>query len=843
VMGWALAARALPFVGVTGEMQAAKRQGLPPLRGVVDLPETYLEWLRWLAEPSPVQRPQSAQEALAALRALGPPVPTLASAGIAEGFSDVLTWNTLAVVDTEPMARVRAEDPPSPDVPSRRARLPEDWRRGSLRDPPLKLRGAGLGLLAWRDPELVGHVAARDALWRHAREPIAPVRVRGLAGVGKSAVGRWLVRTVRSWGGFGFTCDASSQRDALWLAMTQIAAAVCEAPAPEASWTNARLEASVREWLAAVSSRAATVVHLDATGPGSDLLAALCAGLSEPVSVVWTVGSAPARPIDLELLPVAKLAEILTRYAGVEAASAVRLANAANGLPGVALDQMRAAITREAFRWASTGLVIDRVPPRPQRSWGIRMDEAQLLDLQCAAAIGVDVPAALWEPLCQSGASWAAVRGLARQGLAALTATGFRFLDAGLREWLLVRAGADRSDLHRAVLRVVEERYDGPDRDLWRARQLTELGRMDEAYPCWKEAFWLRRQEDGCHALAVLVFELQAMMDRVGLPASDPRRGMLRATLIQGWRTGGEQEACLREVESLLQDPHAALWPLAVAKGLLERARANLFADLEMAWAELQEAEGLLDGVSPDDDEARLSCVDVREHRLWLRYDRARLLGLRGEPQARLDALRALCADAALSSCAEIEADACCELAMDLLASEPEEAWSWAVRAREVNEGLGRMLGAADAWSVSGHVARRLGQVDRATEAYRTSIAMHQELESAFGIFPCLGLARLQLEQGALSEAAESIRRGMIVGRDLGPSLRGYALCLQAICDVRLGDLDAALSGFETVAEIRERHEVAISELTDVLLAIRADEDAVLLHPILDVLLAAPSGP
>jgi len=128
--------------------------------------------------------------------------------------------------------------------------------------------------------------------------------------------------------------------------------------------------------------------------------------------------------------------------------------------------------------------------------------------------------------------------------------------------------------------------------------------------------------------------------------------------------------------------------------------------------------------------------------------------------------------------------------------------------------------------------------MDRAREAFSTSIEIHERLNSAFGVFPCLGLVRVLLHCGEVEAAAERVRGALIDCRDLGGRVHGYALCLGAICDVRLGDLDAALAGFQSAIEVWGSDRMGVDEIHADLDAILRDPDARLLHPIMALLIA-----
>jgi tetratricopeptide (TPR) repeat protein len=152
-VGWELVTGAPPHGGDTlSAVIAAAQHGPPPLAPRFPVPSELEGWLRSLLEPDPRLRVQHAADALA----------------------------TLAGVD--------------PTVPE----LPAGWRSDEVEGPRLRLQGAGLGLVALREPEVAGRVDERRTLWEAMQEArrAGQVRVavlRGVSGIGKSRLVRWLV--------------------------------------------------------------------------------------------------------------------------------------------------------------------------------------------------------------------------------------------------------------------------------------------------------------------------------------------------------------------------------------------------------------------------------------------------------------------------------------------------------------------------------------------------------------------------------------------------------------------------------------------------------------------------
>jgi len=839
VMGWVLASQFVPFdsqLSVDALIEA-KRRALPGPTPCIDLPAGYADWLRWLSDPSPQHRPQSAFEALRALRQLGPPVSRPQRQGV-DPLSEVplLTWDTIAMSRAQTASVATPEPAPHTDAG---VTLPADWRRSLWRDPPIRLHGAGLGLIQLRHPEIVGQEDARDALWSAALQPGPPIAVVGPPGAGASVLGQWLVRSMRELGGAGLRVDTPQTREALLQVANQLVATLCDAPPPDQSWTNALLSTTLVEWLGILAARRPTVLQLDALGDGPRALAALCATHDLPIQVVWTVRDPPAgcRLVELGVMPTAQIAEILTRTAGLQTASAVKLARRSQGVPGTAVAELRAAVSAGTVHWEASGLVIDAVPHTEGPELALSLDPAQLADLEAAAVVGVTVLAALWEPLCTSGAQWDAVRTLIRQGLAAWSETGWVFTSAAARELLLKRAASRRQALHLAILETLDGSYEGPEPDLWRARHLSALERMDEAFPLWREALWVRRQNAGCHAMSALVQELQGAMDACQLPAEDPRRGVIRASLAQNWRVGGERQACLDEVEALLQDRYAARWPVALSRAQLERSRLFLNDDPDRAWDDLIAAGERLEQAPEDGPEVTVAHIDLADARLWVRYDQARLLGRRQLYDEHIAALESLCEDAATSGCFEIEADACCDLAMALLPVSPESASAWVQRSLALNQRNDRISGTADALWVSGQVSLALGGFEEAHQSFAASLKIHEGMNSQFGVFSRIGLAQTLIRMEALDAASEEARSAVIAARPMGAHVHGLALTVAALVATHLRDLDDAQVGFDTAVEVLDGEWEALRPIRADLKALRSEDTLHRLHGAIDALL------
>ncbi|MEL6347624.1 MAG: protein kinase [Myxococcota bacterium] len=206
-VAWSLVTRTPPFSGnTTAAIFSAHLQGeLGPLLPVMDIPEGFEEWLRWLLARQPAQRPAFAADALDALRSLGPPT----APGVTMTV-DVRAPLPLKTIDFDGQKTVFSDETLSMDangahpeqtgvsaagvgfgpatLPSHRPADP----------PPLPLLPAvGAGIYALRPSPLVGRTAERDALWDalaavHQSQTPKVVVLHGPSGRGKTRLARWL---------------------------------------------------------------------------------------------------------------------------------------------------------------------------------------------------------------------------------------------------------------------------------------------------------------------------------------------------------------------------------------------------------------------------------------------------------------------------------------------------------------------------------------------------------------------------------------------------------------------------------------------------------------------------
>ncbi len=193
---WSVVCGEAPYRGWSWmEMRNAhKSWPIPPLEPVISVPRGLEGWLRDLLAKDPAHRYQRAADAAWAFRQLG--LPSRRTKFKPELATDEAVNRPLTLIWDDPTTEV--EIPIL--VPGGHAHiappLPETWRRRDPSPSPRSLLGAGLGLYGMRHIPLVGRTHTRDALWRQLAAAVkGGVRgavLRGLAGVGKSRLSRWL---------------------------------------------------------------------------------------------------------------------------------------------------------------------------------------------------------------------------------------------------------------------------------------------------------------------------------------------------------------------------------------------------------------------------------------------------------------------------------------------------------------------------------------------------------------------------------------------------------------------------------------------------------------------------
>lgn len=152
VVVWELVTGRLPWDGPTPiAILAASLAGPPPFVPRFAVPDGFDGWLERLLDSEPRRRTGNAADALRALAAIDPEVEPTGSG----------------------------------------------WQTAPRVGPRLRLQGAGLGMLALREPELAGRGTERAALWdaletARSERTLQVAILRGSSGIGKTRLCRWI---------------------------------------------------------------------------------------------------------------------------------------------------------------------------------------------------------------------------------------------------------------------------------------------------------------------------------------------------------------------------------------------------------------------------------------------------------------------------------------------------------------------------------------------------------------------------------------------------------------------------------------------------------------------------
>jgi len=487
-LAWAMLTGGPPF-GKTGGIAALGARHLfrplSVLQTSVDVPPGLDAWLARLLAKSAAERPRTAAEAAAALRALDP----------------------------------------GPAAPS------ETRRRGPQAE-GVHLVGAGLGLFALRRPRLVGRDAALDRLAAELAavqgEGVRHVRVGGDPGVGRSAL---LI---------GFEERTAEAGDALplrmgsgemaWQAPLEQLLRIqgvegerrleCLLRRAEQPWPDRPLSGRIRalftprpmpptgslahemlvcDVLTTWSTERPLVLFADDAEP--ELLKRLDALAAEPRGLRALVVSAPrdgeaSADVVLDNLGPAAEGRLLRDF-GLDARLVARVAGVTGGNPGYAHRLLRSWIDAGSLVPGSVGfrlapdVDLDRPAADLAVDWGARLrevladrSEVDRAAVQLAALLGDADPPVLWRLACARAGVVAEpdlVRALVRQGVAVPRGAGWAFRHPALRAAGRVWAeDAGRAPaLHLAAAAAFEDvgRVDDGER----GRHLLAGGRPGEA--------------------------------------------------------------------------------------------------------------------------------------------------------------------------------------------------------------------------------------------------------------------------------------------------------------------------------------------------------------------------
>lgn len=419
------------------------------LRPDAVVPAGFAAWLGRLLAPEVEQRFTAAADAAFALEGLGPPEVTALLRAVQDAESTfVLPEEELPAV----VAHVLPRDGPRGPPP-----VPEAWipTRPEL-EFELRLADAGEALRSLRPPQLVGRTDAQDVLWAALREVAAEGAPRGVAlsgreGSGRSRLADWVGLRAAELGVARAIALRPGPGDRLGHVVRRALCRLLGTPALER--THVELRAGLLGALVGLTrAEVGDLIELAApSGPAGPpqvlartvhLLARLAA--DRPVVVVLddlddmpealplakalleragarllvvavlgedavdSMGPGTHR-ISVDPLPLGWTQRLLDRWAPLAATTCARLAQAAGGQPGVAVQLVEDLLERGLLTPGPHGLELaaDARGLGGEQVWERRLEHflrgrpaSDAWALERAALLGGEVPEAQWRSLC-----------------------------------------------------------------------------------------------------------------------------------------------------------------------------------------------------------------------------------------------------------------------------------------------------------------------------------------------------------------------------------------------------------------------------------------------------------
>ncbi len=739
------------------------------------------------------------------------------------------------------LARFGSDTPSGPRVPTL-------WQSPKTPRIPPRLLDAGLGLHALRPVPMVGRQVERDRLWaalgevNQVWEPRA-VLVHGSAGVGKTRLVRWLAERAHELGSahvVSFSGDPHEARARVELGASERPVVLLIDDVHTSEEALAFVWSFFEEPLAlpVLVVMTARAEGLAAADGASRALATLAA----QVEVLR---------IELAPLDAPDTAALLRNAMGLVPPLAHRMAEAAAGNPGVAVETLNHLLARGALRSEMAGFdappaVPLTLPESALQPWEDRIAaiEAQFADvasvglqLESAAILGFQVDEAEWTALLRDMGHRPApmlVERLVRERLAVPVevpgdAVVWRFAHAFVRQALLARARASGRSraLHRAAAtRCAAAVAAGAPLEERLAAHRLGAGEPAAALDAWLEGA-ARRAVSGDWP-GVLGVAVQATAALAALPDApgDPRRLAVdvwkaRAVLRGGSGLEGRpaRADAARLLDRVIDEAHDRDWPEVLVGALLARAEVDdRLADGEALAVRLGRAASV---AWAHGDSALTARVDHALARMALRRGALDTAAARLE-LARSQAMRA--GDRAWA--AEVRAG---QAELHRLANEPEVAEALAREVVAMAGPRSHRSATASALAVLAEVERARGRMAMAIELYQRGLDLHHDPQDMAALSARVHLGALLLANGKQSEGAALLAEGrQAADRAASDGHRAWMAVVELPAALRRGD-----EGF-VHAELASARVLARWGLVD--------EDAAAALATLSALLAASGG-